>query len=287
MIHKCVIPVAGFGTRMLPAAKAVPKELLPILDRPAVQYVVEEAADAGCADVLLVTARDKRAVEDHFDRHAELEARLEASGKSELLASVRALAERVQIHAVRQPEARGLGHAVLMAKRHVGDAPFLCLLGDTVFTGASPARQLVEAHAQYGGVVIGVEEVPAEKVSRYGIVGGAEVAPGIVAVSEMVEKPTADNAPSRLAIAARYALVPEVFDALASTAPGKGNEVQLTDALRALIGRVPVHAVVLRGARHDIGNPADWLLANLAFAARDAQLWATVRPALDALLKKG
>src|SRR3954451_12234612 len=175
-IRKAVIPVAGFGTRMLPAAKAVPKELLPILDRPTVQYVVEEAAAGGLEDVLLVTGRDKRAIEDHFDRNADLENRLAAGGKQALLASVNELAARVKVHSVRQAEQRGLGDAVYQAKRHVGDEPFVCMLGDTIFSGGRPpAKQLVEAYNQVGTAVIGLEVVPEEKVSRYGIVAGTDI----------------------------------------------------------------------------------------------------------------
>src|SRR3954464_7194138 len=180
-VRKAVIPAAGFGTRMLPAAKAVPKEMLPVLDRPTIQYVVEEAADAGADDVLLVTSRDKKAVEDHFDRSPELEQRLAAGGKAALLASVEALAAKVKVHSVRQPSQRGLGDAVNQARRHVGDEPFLCLLGDTIFStpagsaGPLPSRQLVDAWREFGTSVIGLEEVPPEKVSRYGVVGGRVV----------------------------------------------------------------------------------------------------------------
>jgi UTP--glucose-1-phosphate uridylyltransferase len=290
MIHKAVIPAAGFGTRMLPAAKAVPKELLPVLDRPTIQYVVEEAAGAGVDDVLLITSREKRAIEDHFDRSPELEQRLAAGGKNALLASVAALAEKVKVHSVRQPSQRGLGDAVNQARRHVGDEPFLCLLGDTIFSGgadALPARQLVEAHREFGGSVIGLEEVPLEKVSRYGVVGGTVVRDGVLRLDTLVEKPSPQDAPSRFAIAARYVLSPAVFDCLDATPPGKGGEVQLTDALRLLLSREPVHGVVLRARRHDIGNPVDWLKTNLLFAARDPQTWSALRPLVESLLGEG
>src|SRR3954470_8879826 len=229
-VRKAVIPAAGFGTRMLPAAKAVPKEMLPVLDRPTIQYVVEEAAEAGVDDVLLVTSRDKKAVEDHFDRAPELHQRLAAGGRGALLASVNALADDVKVHSVRQPSQRGLGDAVNQARRHVGDEPFLCLLGDTIFSGAAdalPARQLVEAHREFGGSVIGLEEVPAEKVSRYGVVGGTVLREGVLRLDTLVEKPSPQEAPSRFAIAARYVLSPRVFDCIDATPPGKGGEVQL------------------------------------------------------------
>ena len=256
MVRKAVIPAAGFGTRMLPAAKAVPKELLPVLDRPTIQYVVEEAADAGVDDVLLITSREKRSIEDHFDRTPELEQRLAAGGKDALLSSVAALAEKVKVHSVRQPSQRGLGDAVNQARRHVGNEPFLCLLGDTIFSGAAdalPARQLAEAHREFGGSVIGLEEVPPEKVSRYGVVGGSVVRDGVLRLDTLVEKPSPQDAPSRFAIAARYVLTPAVFECLDRTPPGKGGEVQLTDALRILLEREPIHGVVLRAKRHDIG----------------------------------
>src|SRR5829696_5629487 len=218
-IRKAVIPAAGFGTRMLPAAKAVPKEMLPVLDRPTIQYVVEECAGAGVDDVLLVTSRDKKALEDHFDRNPELEQRLAAGGKSSLLASVEELASRVKVHSVRQPTQRGLGDAVMQARRHVGDEPFICLLGDAIFSGGSvsPAQQLVDAYREFGTSVIGLEEVPPEKVERYGVVGGTMLRDGVIKIDTLVEKPPRDAAPSRLAIAARYVLTPAIFECLERT----------------------------------------------------------------------
>lgn len=289
-VTKAVIPAAGFGTRMLPAAKAVPKEMLPVLDRPAIQYIVEEAAGAGAADVLLITSRDKRAIEDHFDRHGELESRLAGSNKSELLSSINALMEKVTVQAVRQREQRGLGHAVLQARKFIGNEPFLCMLGDAVFLNQPgeplPSSQLIDAHAKLGGSIIGVEEVPAEKVSRYGIVGGKEVSPGLLKLDQLVEKPSLDAAPSRLAIAARYVLSPGIFDALDHTKPGSGGEIQLTDAIKILLDRgEPIHAVKLTAKRYDIGNPADWLKTNLMFAKRDEALWKQIAPVIESLLK--
>jgi UTP--glucose-1-phosphate uridylyltransferase len=286
MVRKAVIPAAGLGTRMLPAAKAVPKEMLPVLDRPTIQYVVEECAAAGVNDVLLVTSRDKRALEDHFDRNVELERRLAAGKKEALLASIDALMSKVRIHAVRQGEQKGLGDAVLHAADHVGDEPFLCLLGDAIFSGdgPGPAAQLVAVHQRLGGSVIGLEEVPDEKVSRYGIVGGTTIEPGLLRLDKLVEKPSKETAPSRLAIAARYVLSPAVFECLRETKPGAGGEVQLTDALQLLLRREPVHGVILSARRHDIGNPLDWLRTNLVFARRDAALWSQLAPLARALL---
>lgn len=285
-VKKSIIPAAGFGTRMLPAAKAVAKELLPILDRPTIQLVVEEAAAAGIDDVLLISSRDKRGLEDHFDRNAELEQRLKAGGKEHLLASIQQLCQRVKVHAVRQPEQRGLGDAVRQAQKHVGNQPFLCLLGDTIFSGPElPSRQLLEAHQELGTALIGLEEVPLEKVGRYGIVGGRELRPGVLRLETLVEKPTPQDAPSRLAIAARYVLTPAIFACLEQTPPGKGGEIQLTDALRLLLEREPIHGIVLRARRHDIGNPLDWLKTNLCFARRDPELWPQLAPLLRALLE--
>lgn len=285
-INKAVIPAAGFGTRMLPAAKAVPKEMLPVLDRPTIQYVVEEAVAGGISDVLMVTARDKKAVEDHFDRWPELEERLYAQGKGDLLASISELSDRIRIHSVRQGRPLGLGHAVLQARDHVGNQPFICLLGDTIFSGdIPPARQLADAHARLGGNIIGVEEVSPEKVSRYGIVGGEWIDHGVMRLDTLVEKPSIADAPSRHAIAARYVLSPTIFQCLDETQPGKGGEIQLTDALRLLLMREPIHAVVLKSRRHDIGNPLDWLRTNLIFASRDQSLWREMEPLVRTLLK--
>ncbi len=285
-ISKAVIPAAGFGTRMLPAAKAVPKELLPILDRPTIQYVVEEAAAAGISDVLLITSRGKGTIEDHFDRHGELEARLAAGKKQSLLASLAELTSRVTIHATRQGEQRGLGHAVMMARAHTGNEPFLCMLGDTIFSGGEPpAAQLLAAYERVGTSVIGLEEVAAEKVSRYGIVGGAAVGDGLIRVDALVEKPSPESAPSRMAIAARYVLSPRIHECLAETPPGKGGEIQLTDAIQILLKREAVHGVVLSSKRHDIGNPVDWLKTNLVYAARDPKVWGEIAPLLRELMR--
>jgi UTP--glucose-1-phosphate uridylyltransferase len=284
-MKKAVIPVAGFGTRMLPAAKAVAKELLPILDRPAIQYVVEEAAAAGIADVLLVTSRHKRAVEDHFDRDPELESHLKTPEKRKLLASLDALAAKVKIHSVRQPQMRGLGDAVLQARHFCGDEPFLCLLGDAVFSGPQPpAAQLTAAYAKYKTTIIGLEEVGPDRVDRYGIIGGTEIEPGVYRIETLVEKPRPESAPSRMAIAARYVLTPGIFDCLDRTSNGVAGEIQLTDALRLLLEREPMHGVVLSARRHDIGNLHDWLATNLIFAAADAELWRRLSPLVRELL---
>ena len=246
-LRHAVLPAAGFGTRMLPAARAVPKELLPILDRPAVQYVVEEAAAAGITDVTLVTSPLKPALLAHFDASPDdpLRRRLTAAGKAGLLKSIDDLLARVRVGAVTQAEQRGLGDAVLAARAVVGSEPFACLLADTVFAGdVLPTAQLAAAHRRLGTAVIGLERVPPERVSRYGIVGGTDLGDGIFRITTLVEKPTAADAPSDLAVAARYVLTPAVFDCLDRVTPGAGGEVQLTDALRLLCDREPVHGVV-------------------------------------------
>jgi len=284
-LSKAVIPAAGLGTRMLPAAKAVPKELLPILDRPTIQYVIEECAAAGLDDVLLITSRTKRAIEDHFAKDVELERRLAATDKAQLLAGIADLSTRLKIHSVRQPQQRGLGDAVAQARDHVGQQAFVCLLGDTIFSGdPAPARQLLDAYRRLGTALIGLEEVAPQRVGRYGIVGGAMIEPGVMRIDALVEKPAPQAAPSRYAIAARYVLTPAVFECLEQTRPGIGGEIQLTDALRLLLKREPIHGIVLTARRHDIGNPVDWLKTNLRYARTDPALWAQLLPVLRELI---
>lgn len=285
---KSVIPAAGFGTRMLPAAKAVPKELLPVLGKPTIQYVVEEAAEAGSEDVLLVTSREKRAIEDHFDRSPELEQRLEATGKTGLIESILRLRARVRMHSVRQMEQLGLGHAVLQARDHIGEREsFLCLLGDTIFSGRAPAAQLAQARARLGeqASVIGLERVPKERVSKYGIVAGKEIAQGLIHIQQLVEKPKPEAAPSDLAIAARYLLSGRVFHHLGVVRPGAGGEIQLTDALNSLAVEGNVYGVILEGHRHDIGSPEGWLATNLKFARQDPGMWRHMEPLIRSLLE--
>jgi UTP--glucose-1-phosphate uridylyltransferase len=285
-IRKSVIPAAGLGTRMLPAAKAVPKELLPILDRPTIQYVIEEAAQAGINQAIVVTSKQKPALEQHFRPNRELEDRLRAAGRSSLLDSVEKLCNHVQFHFVDQPTQRGLGDAVLQSRSQVGNESFLCQLGDAVFSGSPlPAQQLVAAHTRFGACIIGLEEVSEDKVSRYGIVGGEEIEPGILKINALVEKPSKQNAPSRLAIAARYILTPAIFEALSDTQPGVGGEIQLTDALRRLLAQQPIYGVILKARRHDIGNPIDWLATNLIFASSSAPTWNQLAPLLRNLLE--
>jgi UTP--glucose-1-phosphate uridylyltransferase len=261
---KAVIPAAGLGTRFLPATKATPKEMLPIVDKPAIEYVVEEAVAAGLTDVLMITGRNKRALEDHFDRNYELEAILAAKSDKATLTKVRASSELATMHYVRQRDPRGLGHAVLCAAQHVGDEPFAVLLGDDLIDPRDPLLdRMIKVRQRRGGSVIALLEVPPDQIGRYGC---AAVVPsgldGILRVTDLVEKPDPAVAPSNLAIIGRYVLEPAVFDVLRRTAPGRGGEIQLTDALRSLAvgdGGGPVHAVVFQGRRYDTGDRADYL----------------------------
>lgn len=278
-MRKAVIPAAGLGTRFLPATKAIPKELLPVVDKPAIQYVVEEAVEAGLTDVLMVVARGKSALEDHFDRSFELEATLEAKGKTDLLERTRYPTGLASMHYVRQGDPLGLGHAVLTAAGHVGDEPFAVLLGDDLIDTDTPLLpELVRVQEKHGGSVIALMEVPPEAIRLYGCAAvEATAEDGVVRVTGMVEKPEPSEAPSNLAMIGRYVISPAVFEVLRSTPPGRGGEIQLTDALQTLAGRGPadggpVHGVVFRGRRYDTGDKADYLRTVVTLAARRPDL---------------
>ncbi|WP_304021328.1 UTP--glucose-1-phosphate uridylyltransferase GalU [Desulfovibrio piger] len=272
-IRKVVIPVAGWGTRSLPATKNIPKEMLPIYNKPVIQYVVEEAQRAHIKDVIFVTNRDKNVIEDHFDHNLQLEDLLERSGKLDKLEEVRRVAEMVNILSVRQKRQLGLGHAVLCARELVGDEPFAVMVGDDLmFSGVSGIGQLIEVAMAEKMPVIGVMEVPWEKVSRYGIIDGEEVAPGVYRVRDMVEKPKREDAPSRMAIVGRYVLTPDIFDYLEKVKPGHGGEIQLTDALQAMAKDRGMMAVRMAGMRFDAGDWAEFLSANIYFALQDESL---------------
>jgi UTP--glucose-1-phosphate uridylyltransferase len=272
-VRKAVVPVNGMGTRLLPATKAVPKELLPVVDRPALQYVVEEAARAGLGDVLMVTGRGKSAIEDYFDRQPELEQALEKKGDAERLASVRA-SEVARVHFVRQGESRGLGHAVLQAASFVGDEPFAVLLADDIVDSRDHLlEQMLAVQQRHGGSVVALLDVGRERVERYGVAAVAHVGDpagdgdAVVRVTALVEKPPAEEAPSTLALIGRYVLAPDVFGALRGTRPGWGDEIQLTDALATLVARgEPVHGVVFSGRRYDTGDKVDYLKAVVRLA---------------------
>lgn len=272
-IRKVVIPVAGWGTRSLPATKNIPKEMLPIYNKPVIQYVVEEAQRAHIKDVIFVTNRDKNVIEDHFDHNLQLEDLLERSGKLDKLEEVRRVAEMGNILSVRQKRQLGLGHAVLCARELVGDEPFAVMVGDDLmFSGVPGIGQLIEVAMAEKMPVIGVMEVPWEKVSRYGIIDGEEVAPGVYRVRDMVEKPKREDAPSRMAIVGRYVLTPDIFDYLEKVKPGHGGEIQLTDALQAMAKDRGMMAVRMAGKRFDAGDWAEFLSANIYFALQDESL---------------
>ena len=271
-VRKAVIPAAGFGTRFLPISKAVPKEMLPVVDKPVIQYVVEEAVASGITDILLIISRSKRAIEEHFIANPDLEADLDAKGKAAPLDELRVLMKAARIHFVFQPKMGGLGDAIRCAREHVGGEPFAVLLGDALVSaadGAKPVlRQLVDVQQKHGGSVVALEEVPQEKVSRYGIMGGTEVESGVIRADKFVEKPRPEEAPSRLAVSARYILSPGIFDELDRTPPGKGGELQLTDAMAALMKTEPLFGVKYAVRRHVIGNKLDFVKANLWWGLR-------------------
>jgi UTP--glucose-1-phosphate uridylyltransferase len=266
-VRKAVIPAAGYGTRFLPAAKASPKEIIPVVDRPAIQYMVEEAVRAGLDDVLLITSRGKQALVDHFDRNEELEAHLEQKGKSEELDEVRRLAALASVHEVRQGEQLGLGHAVLHARGHVGDEPFAVLLGDDIIDPAEPfLERMLATFAETGRAVVAVMPVPEDQVHLYGVVAGEARDDGGIDATDLVEKPDPAEAPSNLAIIGRYILPAEIFAVLEETEPGRGGEIQLTDALRTLAADEPIVALRYDGARHDVGDKLGFLKATVALA---------------------
>lgn len=272
-IRKVVIPVAGWGTRSLPATKNIPKEMLPIYNKPVIQYVVEEAQRAHIKDVIFVTNRDKNVIEDHFDHNLQLEDVLERAGKLDKLEEVRRVAEMVNTLSVRQKRQLGLGHAVMCARELVGDEPFAVMVGDDLmFSGVPGIGQLIEVAMAEKMPVIGVMEVPWEKVSRYGIIDGEEVAPGVYRVRDMVEKPKREEAPSRMASVGRYVLTPDIFDYLEKVKPGHGGEIQLTDALQAMAKERGMMAVRMAGMRFDAGDWAEFLSANIYFALQDESL---------------
>lgn len=279
-VRKAVIPAAGFGTRMLPATKAVPKEMLPILNKPCIQYIVEEAVYSGIEEILIITGRAKKAIEDHFDRSPELELHLEQSRKSNMLTEVQAISDLVNIHYVRQKTPLGLGHAILCARSFVGGEPFAVLLGDDIIQSEEPVvRQLMKQYADSERALLGVQPVPAADVSKYGIIEPARivVGPEPFPVRRLIEKPNEAEAPSNFAVLGRYILPPSIFDALEQTPIGHGGELQLTDALQKLAAMGLVDAYQFEGVRHDIGNLEGWLKANLAFGLEDPKLAASMR----------
>jgi UTP--glucose-1-phosphate uridylyltransferase len=283
---KAIIPAAGLGTRFLPATKAQPKEMLPVLSKPVIQYVVEEAVAAGAKDVLIVTGRGKRAIEDHFDRSVELEQLLERSGSAEQLREVCAVSDLAEVFYVRQKRPRGLGHAVLCGAAYTNDEPFFVLLGDVIVPRNDVLPRLKSVHQRFGGSVLAVTPVEPALVSRYGVIAGEEIEPGVWRVTDLVEKPAAKDAPSTLAIFGRYLLTPGIMKLLPSVRPGRGHEVQLTDALRALLKTETIHAVVDPDPGFDTGNVLAWLEANVALGLSSPEYGPALRASLEGLLNR-
>ena len=272
-VKKAIIPAAGLGTRFLPATKAQPKEMLPIVDKPTIQYIIEEAIASGIEEILIITGRNKKCIEDHFDKSVELELELEKAGKSDLLELVRDISDMVDIHYIRQKEPRGLGHAIYCAKTFVGNEPFAVLLGDDVVDSEVPClKQLITCFNEYKTSILGVQQVPKENVSKYGIVDGINIDKGVYKVKNLVEKPDPEEAPSNIAILGRYIITPQIFEHIEKTTPGKGGEIQLTDALKSLMSEEVMYAYEFNGKRYDVGDKLGFLEATVEFALKKPEL---------------
>ncbi len=283
-VTKAIFPAAGLGTRFLPYTKVSPKEMLPLVDKPLIQYVVEEAVSSGIEQVILVTGRGKRAIEDHFDVAFELEENLKAKGKHKLLSEVQRIANLVTFCYIRQKQALGLGHAVLTAKRLIGDDPFAVLLGDDIIDAKVPAlKQMLDVYQRYPATILAIQRVPKSLTKNYGIIGGRKIEDGIYHVTDLIEKPSPDEAPSNLAIIGRYILAPEIFGALEHTPPGKGGEIQLTDGLRLLMKKRPIYAYEFEGIRHDAGDKLGFLKATVAFGLKNQEFGEAFRDYLKRL----
>ncbi|MED3561136.1 UTP--glucose-1-phosphate uridylyltransferase GalU [Bacillus xiapuensis] len=272
-VRKAIIPAAGLGTRFLPATKAQPKEMLPIVDKPTLQYIIEEAVESGIEEILIITGRNKKSIEDHFDKSVELELELESRGKLELLTEVRQISEMVNIHYIRQKEPKGLGHAIYCAKSFIGNEPFAVLLGDDIVYSEKPClKQMIEKYEEYKTTILGVQEVATEDTDKYGIIEGKEIEDRIYKVKGLVEKPASGSAPSNIAILGRYIINPAIFDLLEKTKPGKGGEIQLTDALKELAHKEAMYAYNFEGKRYDVGDKQGFLQATVEFALRREDL---------------
>lgn len=272
-VRKAIIPAAGLGTRFLPATKAQPKEMLPIVDKPTIQYIIEEAVASGIEEILIVTGRNKKCIEDHFDRSVELELELEKNKKDEMLEMVREISDIADIHYIRQKEPRGLGHAILCARAFVGNEPFAVLLGDDVVDSEVPClKQLMDCYNEYKTSILGVQTVPKDDVNKYGIVDGLHIEDRVYKVKNLVEKPAIEEAPSNVAILGRYIITPQIFNILEQTKPGKGGEIQLTDALQTLISQEAMYAYNFEGKRYDVGDKFGFLQATVEFALKREEL---------------
>lgn len=285
-VKKAVIPAAGLGTRFLPSTKAQPKEMLNIFDKPSIQYIVEEAVEAGIEDILIILGRNKKSIEDHFDKSYELEDKLKSKGKKELLEGVEKISNLGNIHYIRQKEPLGLGHAIYCAKAFVGNEPFAVMLGDDIVKSKKPCiKQLIEKYEDYNSTIIGVQEVEKSQVDKYGIVKGEKINERLYKVEDLVEKPKVKEAPSNIAILGRYVISPEIFPILQHTKPGAGNEIQLTDGLKELARRRNVYSYVFEGKRYDVGNKLGFLEATVEFALDDKELGSTFKKYLKNLIK--
>ncbi|WP_436373700.1 UTP--glucose-1-phosphate uridylyltransferase GalU [Cytobacillus sp. BC1816] len=283
MIKKAVIPAAGLGTRFLPATKAQPKEMLPIVDKPTIQYIIEEAVESGIEDIIIVTGRSKRAIEDHFDKSVELEMLLERTGKHEMLEVVENISNLVDIHYVRQKEPLGLGHAVLCAKKFIGSEPFAVLLGDDIVDSDQPAlKQMIDQYEKVQSSILGCNEVPRSEVNKYGIVNYSENKGDLFKVESLVEKPSIEEAPSTQAIVGRYILTPAIFDMLEEVGPDKKGEIQLTDAIDSLLEKESIYSYIIQGNRYDVGDKFGFLQASIDFALKRSDL----KDKLSAYLKE-
>ena len=272
-VRKAIIPAAGLGTRFLPATKAQPKEMLPIVDKPTLQYIIEEAVASGIEEILIITGRNKKSIEDHFDKSVELELELEKSGKMEMLEMVRNISDMVDIHYIRQKEPKGLGHAIHCAKSFVGDEPFAVMLGDDVVDNDVPClKQLMDCYDEYKTTILGVQEVAPENVNKYGIVNGIHIEDKVYKVKDLVEKPSIEEAPSNVAILGRYIITPEIFNILENQEAGKGGEIQLTDALQTLATKEAIYAYNFEGRRYDVGDKLGFLKATVDFALKRPEL---------------
>jgi UTP--glucose-1-phosphate uridylyltransferase len=272
-VRKAIIPAAGYGTRFLPATKAQPKEMLPIVDKPTLQYIIEEAVDSGIDEILIITGRNKKSIEDHFDKSVELELELESKGKTELLEEVRSITDMVNIHYIRQKEPKGLGHAIYCAKSFIGREPFAVLLGDDIVHADKPClKQLIEAYEEYRTTILGVQQVMDHEVDKYGIIDGRHIEDHVYKVKGLVEKPIPQEAPSNIAVLGRYIITPAIFDILKNTPPGKGGEIQLTDALMELALKEAVYAYEFEGRRYDVGDKLGFLEATVEYALRREDL---------------
>ncbi len=284
-VKKAVIPAAGLGTRFLPFTKAVPKEMLPVIDRPVIQYIVEEAIDAGMDDILIITSRHKKVMEDHFDRHVELEDALKGKGKTEEAEQVRALGEMANIHFVRQGEAKGLGHAIGMARHHVGNEPFAVLLGDDIMR-TKVLRGLVDTYEAHGTSAVALMEVPAADISSYGCAAVEGLGQQVVNITGLVEKPAVADAPSNLAVMGRYLFTPAIFDEIDQTEPGVGGEIQITDAMVSLMAKEPIKGFTFSTGRYDTGKKIDYLRAVVEFALERDDLGPEFRIILSEIAKR-